>query len=86
VVSAHGGYVDVYITVPEKPESYAIIRTKEDLGSEAKSSGIKKQEKKLPQSKKERPFLEKKIHHIRQSLQFLSLRLSSKWRKIQKKK
>jgi hypothetical protein len=31
VKSAHGGHVDVYITVPEKPTEYALIRTKEDL-------------------------------------------------------
>lgn len=31
VTSAHGGHVDVYITIPEKPDAYAIIRTKEDL-------------------------------------------------------
>jgi putative protease len=38
VPSAHGGHVDVYITVPEKPMEYALIRTKEDLGSIEKAS------------------------------------------------
>lgn len=38
VESAHGGHLDVYITIPERPEPYAIIRTQEDLGSEAKKS------------------------------------------------
>lgn len=42
VESAHGGHVDVYITVPEKPDLYAIVRTKEDLGSEAKKSKKKR--------------------------------------------
>ena len=40
--SAHGGHTDVYISVPEKPAEYAIIRTKEDLGSEAKKSKKKR--------------------------------------------
>lgn len=38
VRSAHGGHVDIYITVPEKPMEYALIRTKEDLGSIEKAS------------------------------------------------
>lgn len=40
--SAHGGHVDVYISVPEKPDFYAVVRTKEDLGSEAKKSKKKR--------------------------------------------
>lgn len=38
ITSAHGGSVDVYITVPEPPTEYAIVRTQEDLGSPEKSS------------------------------------------------
>lgn len=38
VTSAHGGHVDVYITVPERPTEYALIRTQEDLGSLEKSA------------------------------------------------
>jgi len=80
--------VDVYISVPEKPTEYAIIRTKEDLGSlekisQSKTSPQKKREQVL---KKERSFLEKKIHHIRQSTQFFGIRIKSKIQRIFGKK
>lgn len=42
VSSAHGGHVDVYITVPEMPAPYSLIRTTEDLGSPQKASKIHK--------------------------------------------
>lgn len=62
VTSAHGWHVDVYISVPERPTEYALIRTKEDLASVEKASQNKSPtEKKVAQvSKKERSFLEKK--------------------------
>jgi hypothetical protein len=40
VKSAHGGHVDVYISVPEMPTEYVLIRTKENLGSPAKASKL----------------------------------------------
>lgn len=42
VESAHGGHVDVYISVPERPAEYAIVRTQEDLNGEAKKSKKKR--------------------------------------------
>ena len=42
IESAHGGHVDVYISIPEKPDFYAIIRTQEDLNSPTKASKKKR--------------------------------------------
>jgi U32 family peptidase len=81
VSSAHGGHVDVYITVPERPTEYALIRTGEDLGSLEKSAWDKKiWDKKQSQSplKNNRSSLEKRLHHLTQSAQFFGIRIKSK--------
>lgn len=83
VASAHGGYVDVYITVPVVPAEYAVIRTQEDLGSEKKSTSITHTSK---NSSTTIPFHKKKIHRIRQSLRFLGVRIRSKISRFFKKK
>lgn len=93
--SAHGGSFDVYITVPEKPTEYALIRTQEDLSSPAKAKVphlvSPKRGGTLPLvggagwrtvMKKERTLFEKKFHHISQSLQFFSVRAKSKWNRL----
>lgn len=89
VVSAHGGHVDVYITIPVAPTEYAIIRTQEDLGGPAKTTKekITQTDKKSVQiQSNERSFFEKKIHHMKQSFQFFGLRIRSKFQKILRKK
>lgn len=89
LTSAHGGHVDVYITVPEGPTEYAIIRTQEDLGSVEKSAKIHKElhigSQKNPLAKVEitvsepgYSWFEKKKHHLSQSMQFFGVRMKSK--------
>lgn len=85
VQSAHGGHVDVYISVPEVPTEYALIRTQEDLGSEKKATKESKQESKqaintIP--KKGYNPVERKIHRISQSLQFFGVRMKSRFSRI----
>lgn len=85
VQSAHGGHVDVYISVPEVPTEYAIIRTQEDLGSSTKATKENKSEsKKLPSDtpKKEYSTTEKKAHRISQSFQFFGVRMKSRWNRL----
>jgi len=79
--SAHGGSVDVYISIPEPTTEYAIIRTQEDLNSPEKASKLHKE---IKIGTKENPvakidislspagysWLEKKKHAITQSLRF----------------
>lgn len=74
--------MDVYISVPEKPADYAVIRTQEDLGSLEKAAQEPKQEVQKTASKKERGFIEKRFHHISQSLQFFGVRMKSKWNRL----
>lgn len=85
VQSAHGGHVDVYISVPEVPTEYAIIRTQEDLGSEKKATKESKQESKQAINttpKKGYNPVERKIHRISQSLQFFGVRMKSRFSRI----
>lgn len=97
VTSAHGGHVDVYITVPERPTEYALIRTQEDLGSVEKASKLHKE---IKIGTKEYPiasidisvsplgysWIEKKRHALIQSLRFFGVRTKSKISKIFGKK
>ncbi|GAB0174376.1 MAG: tRNA 5-hydroxyuridine modification protein YegQ [Candidatus Altimarinota bacterium] len=88
VKSAHGGHVDVYITVPEKPTEYALIRTKEDLGSPEKATkkeGSEKKNKSGNEEKKSHGFFEKKIHRLTQGFTFFGVRIKSKISKIFRK-
>ncbi len=88
ITSAHGWHVDVYISIPEKPTEYALIRTKENLGSREKTSRNKSvpEKKNTQSSSKERTFFEKKMHHIKQSVQFFGIRMKSKIQRIFGKK
>lgn len=79
--SAHGGAVDVYITIPEPATEYAIIRTQEDLSSPDKAAKLHKE---IKIGTKENPlakidisvspagysWLEKKKHQLSQSMRF----------------
>jgi putative protease len=95
--SAHGGAVDVYITVPEAPTEYAIIRTQEDLGSPAKSARIHKQVRigsqgnpiakiDISVSPSGYSWLERKRHQFSQSLRFFGIRTKSQFTRILGKK
>lgn len=86
VKSAHGGHVDVYITVPERPTEYALIRTKEDLGSPEKATKKESSKKIDSEEKRERSFFEKKIHRLAQNFTFLGVRLKSRFSRIFVKK
>lgn len=86
VKSAHGGHVDVYITVPEKPTEYALIRTKEDLGSPEKATKKESPKKSSSEEKQERSFFEKKVHRLTQSFAFLGVRLKSRITRLFTKK
>jgi putative protease len=93
VQSAHGGHVDVYITVPEKPTEYALIRTQEDLSNPTKSAKIHKEitvgSRKNPLAKIDitvseswYSWFEKKKHQLSQSIQFFGVRAKSKWNRM----
>lgn len=91
--SAHGGAVDVYITIPEPATEYAIIRTQEDLSSPDKAAKLHKE---IKIGTKENPlakidisvspagysWLEKKKHQLSQSMRFFWVRTKSKMTKI----
>ena len=95
--SAHGGSVDVYITVPEPATEYAIIRTQEDLNSPEKASKLHKE---IKIGAKDNPiasidisvtpagysWFEKKKHQLSQSMRFFGVRTKSKITKIFGKK
>ena len=80
--SAHGGHVDVYITVPEKPTEYALIRTKEDLGSPEKATKKESPKNNRSEERQERSFFEKKIHRIVQELNFFKVRTKSRFSRL----
>ena len=85
IASAHGGSVDVYITVPESPTEYAIVRTQEDLGSPEKSSGWWKERKTWPKPKnKEYGTIEKKMHRITTFFRYFPIRIRSLFHKKKK--